>query len=129
MICEAVRADPDTYTEGFLEKDPAKYCRWISDPSCWGGAIELSVLCRSAALLQDPLLPLPPKLSRPAQRSCTQSRGRETSPRGAFQTNEGQCRGSEAGTQPCVAQVSARQPHAGTLHGILDHADERRTSA
>lgn len=45
-VAAAVSADPFTYNEGFLGKNNAEYCKWITDPSKWGGAIELSILAR-----------------------------------------------------------------------------------
>lgn len=42
-------ADPDTYTEGFLEKPNEEYCAWILDKQRWGGGIELSILSTCAA--------------------------------------------------------------------------------
>lgn len=90
VICEAVREDPATYTEGFLGKDPEEYCRWISDPSRWGGAIELSILCRSAPFLHGPL---PKPL--PRNHACAaQPRGRGTCPCGSFPAKPGLCRSS-----------------------------------
>lgn len=38
--------DPDQYTDGFLGKPNAEYCRWIQDSQKWGGAIELAILSR-----------------------------------------------------------------------------------
>ncbi|KAK9802938.1 hypothetical protein WJX72_000560 [[Myrmecia] bisecta] len=44
VIAETVAADPETYSEAFLEKPNAEYRKWIQDPLKWGGAIELSIL-------------------------------------------------------------------------------------
>ena len=49
VIAEAVAADPDTYTEGFLEKTNEEYCAWILNKQHWGGGIELSILATCAA--------------------------------------------------------------------------------
>lgn len=48
VIAETVAADPEQYSEAFLGKPNNEYCRWIQDPQNWGGAIELSILSRSA---------------------------------------------------------------------------------
>ncbi|PSC76056.1 Ubiquitin thioesterase OTU1 isoform A [Micractinium conductrix] len=44
VIADAVLGDPFEWNEAVLGKEPAEYCRWIKDPSKWGGAIELSIL-------------------------------------------------------------------------------------
>ena len=44
LIASVVMSDPDTYNEASLTKSGEDYCRWILDPSSWGGAIELSIL-------------------------------------------------------------------------------------
>lgn len=46
VIADAVLADPFEWNEAVLGKEPADYCRWIREPSKWGGAIELSILSR-----------------------------------------------------------------------------------
>ncbi|KAL4448875.1 hypothetical protein ABPG77_007592 [Micractinium sp. CCAP 211/92] len=46
VIADAVLADPFEWNEAVLGREPADYCRWIRDPSKWGGAIELSILSR-----------------------------------------------------------------------------------
>lgn len=46
VIADTVRQDPETYTEGYLEKSSKEYQQWIQDPKRWGGAIELSILSR-----------------------------------------------------------------------------------
>lgn len=43
---EAVESDPVTYNEVFLGHDAASYCTMISQPTVWGGAIELSIFSR-----------------------------------------------------------------------------------
>ena len=48
MIAAAVEGDPETYSEAFLGRPNADYCRWILDKDKWGGAIELSILSRCA---------------------------------------------------------------------------------
>lgn len=44
VIAAAVGSDPHTYSEAILGKSNEDYCRWILNPSKWGGAIELSIL-------------------------------------------------------------------------------------
>jgi hypothetical protein len=44
VIADAVAADPETYSEGFLGKPNPEYRAWIRNPQHWGGAIELSIL-------------------------------------------------------------------------------------
>ncbi|KAK3931134.1 Ubiquitin thioesterase OTU1 [Frankliniella fusca] len=44
IIAEAVRSDPETYSEAILGKPNKDYCSWIQKPDSWGGAIELSIL-------------------------------------------------------------------------------------
>ncbi|EFA81226.1 C2H2-type zinc finger-containing protein [Heterostelium album PN500] len=44
VIVSAVKSDPLTYNEGYLEKENDDYCIWITNPKHWGGAIELSIL-------------------------------------------------------------------------------------
>ena len=46
VLAAAVSADPETYSEAFLGRPNAEYCRWILDRNHWGGAIELSILSR-----------------------------------------------------------------------------------
>lgn len=48
IIAETVAGDPEEYSEAFLGKPNQEYCRWIQDSQKWGGAIELSILARSA---------------------------------------------------------------------------------
>eukprot|EP00798_Chlamydomonas_sp_ICE-L_P022763 gene22763-29931_t len=44
VIANVVSSNPDMYNEAFLGKENAEYCKWIQEPSKWGGAIELSIL-------------------------------------------------------------------------------------
>lgn len=44
LIASVVMSDPDTYNEAALSKPCDEYCKWIMDPSSWGGAIEMSIL-------------------------------------------------------------------------------------
>ncbi|EGG20425.1 C2H2-type zinc finger-containing protein [Cavenderia fasciculata] len=44
VIVQSVKSDPFTFNEGFLGKENSDYCKWITDPKHWGGAIELSIL-------------------------------------------------------------------------------------
>lgn len=46
LIVTHVKADSETYNEAILGKPPAEYCQWILNPNSWGGAIELSILCK-----------------------------------------------------------------------------------
>lgn len=46
VVAEAVAADPEIYSEGFLGRSNADYCEWILKPDSWGGAIEVSVLVK-----------------------------------------------------------------------------------
>ena len=48
IIAETVAGDPEEYSEAFLGKPNQEYRRWIQDSQKWGGAIELSILARSA---------------------------------------------------------------------------------
>ena len=50
MIADTVAADQEQYTEGFLGKPNADYCKWIQDKLRWGGAIELAILSRSVRI-------------------------------------------------------------------------------
>lgn len=44
-VVEYVRADPQSrFNEAILGKPVEEYCRWILDPSHWGGEVELLVL-------------------------------------------------------------------------------------
>eukprot|EP00197_Chlamydomonas_leiostraca_P007834 CAMPEP_0202859510 /NCGR_PEP_ID=MMETSP1391-20130828/1587_1 /ASSEMBLY_ACC=CAM_ASM_000867 /TAXON_ID=1034604 /ORGANISM="Chlamydomonas leiostraca, Strain SAG 11-49" /LENGTH=381 /DNA_ID=CAMNT_0049538545 /DNA_START=147 /DNA_END=1292 /DNA_ORIENTATION=+ len=44
VIATAVRGDPFTFNEGFLGASTEDYCKFILDPTKWGGAIELAIL-------------------------------------------------------------------------------------
>lgn len=44
VVAQTIQSQPDLYTKGMLEKEPAEYCRWISREDSWGGGIELSIL-------------------------------------------------------------------------------------
>lgn len=46
IIAEVVSNDEDNYSEAILGKPNKDYCDWIQKPDSWGGAIELSVLCK-----------------------------------------------------------------------------------
>jgi hypothetical protein len=37
VIAATVTSDPETYSEAFLGKANAEYCRWILHPDKWGG--------------------------------------------------------------------------------------------
>jgi len=50
VTAETVAGDQEQYTEGFLGKPNADYCKWIQDKQRWGGAIELAILSRSVRL-------------------------------------------------------------------------------
>ena len=44
VVAQTIQAEPDLYTKGLLEKEPADYCKWIQREESWGGGIELSIL-------------------------------------------------------------------------------------
>lgn len=44
IVAQKIHSNPDFYTAGLLEKEPADYCRWIQREDSWGGGIELSIL-------------------------------------------------------------------------------------
>ncbi|KOC68424.1 Ubiquitin thioesterase OTU1 [Habropoda laboriosa] len=46
IIANAVAADPEEYSEAFLGRPNAEYCKWILKSESWGGAIELSILSK-----------------------------------------------------------------------------------
>lgn len=46
IIAETVASDLGKYDDAFLGKSNSDYCRWILDDNNWGGAIELSILCK-----------------------------------------------------------------------------------
>lgn len=46
IIADTVASDKEHFDDAFLGKSNAEYCRWILDENNWGGAIELSILCK-----------------------------------------------------------------------------------
>ncbi|KAJ2724387.1 ubiquitin-specific protease otu1 [Coemansia sp. Benny D115] len=44
LVRDAIQADPITYNEAVLESSVDDYCRWIMEPSSWGGGIEMAIL-------------------------------------------------------------------------------------
>lgn len=46
IIAETVASDKERFDDAFLGKSNADYCKWILDDNHWGGAIELSILCK-----------------------------------------------------------------------------------
>lgn len=46
IIAETVASDKERFDDAFLGKSNAEYCKWILDDNNWGGAIELSILCK-----------------------------------------------------------------------------------
>ena len=44
VVAQTIQSQPDLYTKGLLEKEPAEYCKWIQREDSWGGGIELSIL-------------------------------------------------------------------------------------
>lgn len=50
LVAQAVIADPISWNEAILGKDPAEYAAWILDSSKWGGAIELTILSQQLAV-------------------------------------------------------------------------------
>ncbi|KAG7478467.1 hypothetical protein MATL_G00080980 [Megalops atlanticus] len=46
LVAQAVASDPATFSEAVLGRPNAEYCAWIRRADAWGGAIELSILCR-----------------------------------------------------------------------------------
>lgn len=46
VIADAIKANPDEYSEVVLGKPPATYRDWILKPESWGGAIELSIFAK-----------------------------------------------------------------------------------
>lgn len=46
IIAETVASDKQHFDDAFLGKSNADYCNWILDDNNWGGAIELSILCK-----------------------------------------------------------------------------------
>lgn len=46
IIAQTVASDKEHFDDAFLGKSNAEYCKWILDDNNWGGAIELSILCK-----------------------------------------------------------------------------------
>lgn len=46
IIAETVASDKEHFDNAFLGKSNEDYCNWILDDNNWGGAIELSILCK-----------------------------------------------------------------------------------
>lgn len=46
IIADTVGSDKQHFDDAFLGKSNADYCKWILDDNNWGGAIELSILCK-----------------------------------------------------------------------------------
>ncbi|KIO26237.1 hypothetical protein M407DRAFT_202565 [Tulasnella calospora MUT 4182] len=46
VVVDAIRKDPDTYSDAFLGQPRDNYIKTISKPSSWGGAIELSIFSK-----------------------------------------------------------------------------------
>lgn len=46
VIADTVASDKEKYDEAFLGQPNTDYCQWILDDNNWGGAIELSILCK-----------------------------------------------------------------------------------
>lgn len=46
IIADTVASDKQHFDDAFLGKSNADYCNWILDDNNWGGAIELSILCK-----------------------------------------------------------------------------------
>jgi ubiquitin thioesterase OTU1 len=46
MVAQAVRDDPETFSEAFLGKEPQEYINFITNPNAWGGQIELVIFSR-----------------------------------------------------------------------------------
>lgn len=46
IIADTVASDKQHFDDAFLGKSNADYCKWILDDNNWGGAIELSILCK-----------------------------------------------------------------------------------
>ncbi|KAJ1876966.1 ubiquitin-specific protease otu1, partial [Kickxella alabastrina] len=43
-VCQMINDDPYTYNEAVLETTPQEYCRWILQPTSWGGGIEMALI-------------------------------------------------------------------------------------
>ncbi|XP_029654985.1 ubiquitin thioesterase OTU1-like [Octopus sinensis] len=50
LVADTIISNPAKYNEAFLDQSPADYCFWISQPSSWGGAIELDVFAHHYCL-------------------------------------------------------------------------------
>ncbi|ELR18338.1 deubiquinating enzyme, putative [Acanthamoeba castellanii str. Neff] len=46
VIADVVKSDPETYNAVFLDQSNEDYVKFILNPESWGGAIELSILCK-----------------------------------------------------------------------------------
>lgn len=46
IIADTVASDKQHFDDAFLGKSNSDYCQWILDNNNWGGAIELSILCK-----------------------------------------------------------------------------------
>jgi hypothetical protein len=46
LCVREIRAHPQTYTEVMLGQKVDAYCRWLLDPSHWGGYIEMDILSK-----------------------------------------------------------------------------------
>lgn len=46
IIAATVASDKEKFDDAFLGKPNDEYCAWILDDNNWGGAIELSILCK-----------------------------------------------------------------------------------
>lgn len=46
IIADTVASDKEKYDAAFLGQSNTEYCQWILDDNNWGGAIELSILCK-----------------------------------------------------------------------------------
>lgn len=46
IIADTVASDKEHFDNAFLGKSNEDYCNWILDDNNWGGAIELSILCK-----------------------------------------------------------------------------------
>lgn len=51
IIADTVAADPNFYSNGYLERPNREYCTWILNEDHWGGAIELSILANHFQVL------------------------------------------------------------------------------
>jgi len=50
VIARYISSDRETYNDGLLGRSNHDYCKWISSPEAWGGAIELSILSKHFGL-------------------------------------------------------------------------------